>query len=344
MILCVRLHTGETPAGGGSGRARLSDLLALAQDISPAVQELPPDTAIVDVRGAERYFGQDAAGLAALLRVRVLAHLGAGCTIGVAATPMLARMAARQAAPGTTLVVGDDEREVRGFLGPRPVAALPGVGAATARVLRSYGIDTVGKTAAVPLSTLQRITGVRVGRELYEKAHGIDRTAVAADTAATRSYTAERSFRRDELDQDVQGRALLSIAGELGVRMRGTGQVCRSLTLTVRYADRTTTVRTRVLREPTAHSAALADAVRRIHGALGLQRARVRGLSVRAEGLMPAERATRQLTFDPVDDRARRIEAVADRARARFGPRAVMPGSLPRPEGDPGDPGDSGGH
>lgn len=110
--------------------------------------------------------------------------------------------------------------------------------------------------------------------------------------------------------------------------MRVDEQVCRSLTLTVRYADRSTTTRTRTLREPTAHSVALVAAAYRIHDSLGLQRARVRGLSLRAEGLAPAERATRQLTFDPVDDRARRIEAVADRARARFGPRAVVPGTL----------------
>jgi hypothetical protein len=59
-----------------------------------------------------------------------------------------------------------------------------------------------------------------------------------------------------------------------------------------------------------------------------LQRARVRSLSLRAEDLTPVERAARQLTFDPADERARRIEAVADRARAKFGPRAVLPGSL----------------
>lgn len=43
---------------------------------------------------------------------------------------------------------------------------------------------------------------------------------------------------------------------------------------------------------------------------------------------MESERAAHQLSFDPVDERARRIEAVADRLRARFGPQAVMPGRL----------------
>ncbi|MEV7423263.1 MULTISPECIES: DNA polymerase Y family protein [unclassified Streptomyces] len=324
MILCIRLE-GKNDAEAAP--SALPALLGLAEDISPVVQALPPDTALVDVRGARRYFGRDAAGIASVLRVRALAHLGVGCAIGVAATPLLARMAARRAAPGTTLVVAEDERAVREFLAPCPVGALPGVGAATARALRSYGLGTVGAAADVPLSTLQRIVGVRPGRELYEKARGIDRTAVAPNAAA-RSVAAERSFPRDELDHEQHRRALLSITEELGTGMRGTGRVCRSLTLTVRYADRSTTTRTRALREPTAHSAALAAAVYRVHESLGLQRARVRAFSVRAEGLVAVERAARQLTFDPVDERALRIEAVADLARARFGPRAIVPGSL----------------
>jgi nucleotidyltransferase/DNA polymerase involved in DNA repair len=259
--------------------------------------------------------------------VRALAHVGADCAIGVAATPMLARMAVREAEPGTTLVVPDDERETTRFLEPMPVGALPGIGAATARLLRSYGLGTVGRAAAVPLSTLQRIAGVRRGREVYEKAHGVDRTAVVPNASA-RSLAAERTFPLDELDQVRQRRALLSITEELGIRMRGTGQVCRSLTLAVRYADRSTTTRTRALREPTAHSAALSGAAYRMHESLGLQRARVRALSVRAEDLIPAERATRQLTLDPAEDRARRLEAVADLARAKFGPQVLKPGSL----------------
>src|SRR5690606_40643966 len=51
---------------------------------------------------------------------------------------------------------------------------------------------------------------------------------------------------------------------------------------------------------------------------LGLQRARVRAIALRAEGLGPAERASHQLTFDPVDEKVRRLEEVADRARAKF--------------------------
>ncbi|MEV0321907.1 DNA polymerase thumb domain-containing protein [Streptomyces sp. NPDC050658] len=310
--------------------AMLPRLIALVGEFSPVVEALPPDGALVDVTGAVRYFGRDAVELAAVIRVRALARYGFDCVIGAGPGPMLARMAVREAVPGLPRVVGQDPDAVTEFLGPKPVAELPGVGRATARTLCSYGLDSVGKAAAAPLSTLQRLIGARAGRELHEKAHGVDRTRVVPN-AASRSLAAERPFTIDELDPDRHRRALLSITEELGVRMRGDGQVCRSLTLTVRYADRTgysTITRTRTLPEPTAHSGALTATAYRMYESLGLQRARVRGISLRAEGLGPAEQAAHQLMFDPADDRARRIEEVADRARAKFGPGAIVPGTL----------------
>jgi nucleotidyltransferase/DNA polymerase involved in DNA repair len=307
--------------------AALPGLLGLLEEFTPVVEALPPDRALVDLRGAERYFGRNAAELAALIRVRALAHHGVDCAIGAGPGPMLARMALRAAAPGAVRVVPEEPGAVAEFLTGLPVRALPGVGAATARTLCEYGLDTVGKAAAAPLSTLQRLVGARVGRELHDKASGIDRERVVPN-AVSRSLAAEHPFVRDELDPGRHRRALLSATEELGARLRNVDQVCRVLTLTVRYADRSSTARSRTLDEPTAHSAALTAEAYRMYEALGLQRARARALVLRAEGLTSAEQTAHQLTFEPVDEKVRRIEEVADRARAKFGPRAVMPGTL----------------
>ncbi|MEU1133899.1 hypothetical protein ABZ383_29265 [Streptomyces sp. NPDC005900] len=307
--------------------AALPQLLGMLGEFTPQVEALPPDAALLDLRGARRYFGRSAVELAPLIRVRALALYGVECAIGAGPGPMLARMAARGAAPGVTRAVPEGPDGVREFLAGRPVGDLPGIGRATARTLCEYGLDSLGKVAAAPLSTLQRLVGARAGRELREKARGVDRTRVVPNSAA-RSLAVERPFPRDELDPFRHRRALLSGAEELGVRMRAEGQVCRALTLTVRYADRSTTVRTRTLPEPTAHSTALTTAAYRAYEALGLQRARVRAVALRAEGLGPAEQAAHQLTFDPADEKARRIEEVADRAREKFGPGTIVPGTL----------------
>jgi nucleotidyltransferase/DNA polymerase involved in DNA repair len=320
-ILCVRFQLPPMY------EAALPGLLGLLEDFTPVVEALPPDGALADLRGAERYFGRSAVELAAVIRVRALARYGVDCAIGAGPGPALARVALRDARPGVTCAVPEDPGGIAEFLAGRPVSALPGVGTATARTLGEYGLDTLGLVAAAPLSTLQRLIGARAGRELRERASGIDRGRVVPN-AVSRSLVAERPFDIDELDPGRHRRALLSAAEELGARLRAVEKVCRTLTLTVRYADRSSSVRSRTLKEPTAHSAALTKAAYGMYEALGLQRARVRAIALRAEGLAPAGQASHQLTFDPVDEKVRRIEEVADRARAKFGPRAVMPGTL----------------
>ncbi|MFJ6580065.1 DNA polymerase Y family protein [Streptomyces sp. NPDC004290] len=317
MILCVRFRL--EPAD----EAALPRLVDLLREFTPVVEAAPPHEALADVRGALRYFGRSPAELASVVRVRALALYGVDCVIGAGPNPMLARLAAREARPGATLVVEDPAA----FLRDRPVAALDGVGRATARTLCGYGLDSAGRVADAPLAVLQRLVGAKAGRELWERARGIDRTPVVPN-AASRSIAAERAFPHDETDRTAQRRALLSLAEELGARLRTEAQVCRGLALTVRYADRSTTTRSRALPEPTAHSAALTALAYAVHDSLGLQRARVRGIALRAEGLRDAEGTAHQLSLDPADEKTRRIEAVADRARARFGPRAILPGSL----------------
>ncbi len=99
--------------------------------------------------------------MAALIRVRALALYGVECAIGAGPGPMLARMAARGAAPGVTRAVPEGPDGVREFLADRPVGELPGIGRATARTLCEYGLDSLGKVAGAPLSTLQRLVGAR---------------------------------------------------------------------------------------------------------------------------------------------------------------------------------------
>ncbi|WP_129838790.1 helix-hairpin-helix domain-containing protein [Streptomyces sp. RFCAC02] len=320
--LSVRALPGHRAAGSAGDHDGILDVL---RDITPVVQALPPDAALADVGGALRYFGLDAERLARLFRVRCLALHGIDCAVGVAPNPLLARLAAgpADAGPGVT-AVPDDPAAITAFLADRPPAALHGIGPATARALTAYGLDTAARVAAAPPATLQRILGARTARRVRDLVRGIDPTPVVPGAPA-RSAAAEHRFGHDELDPGVRRRALLTLADDLGHRLRGTGQCARALTLTVRYADRSVTTRHRTLREPTAHTPVLVTAAYALHDALGLQRARVRSLALRAEDLADAADAARQLSLDPSDDRRRRAEAAVDLARARFGPDAAGP-------------------
>lgn len=93
-ILCVRFQLPPMY------EAALPGLLGLLEEFTPVVEALPPDTALADLRGAERYFGRTAVELASVIRVRALALHGVDCAIGAGPGPLLARMALREARPG----------------------------------------------------------------------------------------------------------------------------------------------------------------------------------------------------------------------------------------------------
>jgi DNA polymerase IV len=327
----LRIHFHLPDASDADVYERLVEQL---HGISPRTQALPPADADCDVTGALRYYGRTPYELAQLIQLRALALYGIATTIGSAGNRMLAAMAADATAPGGISHLDNSPEAIAGFLRPRPTGALYGVGPATANLLARHGLHTIGTAADTPPGTLQRLLGKTHGRLLHERARGIDDRSVVPQATA-RSCSADHVFDRDELDPDGHRQALLGLTEHLGTVLRTERQIARRLTLTVRYADRTATVRTRTLTEPTHHTAALTRAAYDIYATLALQRARVRGIALRAEDLQSAERATTQLTFDPGDDKRRRIEAAADKARARFGPAAVIPATTAIP-GTPG--------
>jgi DNA polymerase IV len=317
-IAHLYLHAGLT-------EAQYADVIELVSGITPHVQAVPPDAVQLDLTSALRYFDLSPYDVVQMTMMRLKGLYGIDCSAGLAGNRMLAAMAADASAPGDTTWV--PAGQAADWLYPRPVTALPGIGRTTAETLSRYGLHTIGQVVDLPAGTLQRLLGAAPARLLAERARGHDPRPVTPSEPAAH-LVADLVLERDSLDPAQHHRAVLGLADRIGGRLRGERRITGRLTLTVRYADRSSTTRTRALAEPTNHSAALATAALGLLDSLGLQRARVRAFAVRADALLPAHAAYRQLSLDPGDDRARAAEAAADRARRRFGPGAVRPATL----------------
>ncbi|MEV0906381.1 DNA polymerase Y family protein [Streptomyces hokutonensis] len=316
----AHFHLHAAPSG-----VQYDDVIELVSGITPHVQAIPPNALQVDLTSALRYFDLSPYDAVQTVKMRLKALYDIDSSAGLAGNRMMAAMAADASAPGDTTWVPTGQ--AADWLYPRPVTALPGIGRATADTLHRYGLHTIGQLTDLPPATLQRLLGVGQARLLTERARGHDpRPVVPAEPAA--HLIADLALSRDCLDPAQHHRAVLGLADRIGQRLRGERQFAGRLTLTVRYADGTSTTRTRALPEPTDHSPALAATALGLLTSLGLQRARVRAFVLRADDLRPAGSAYRQLSMDPTDARARAVEAAADRARRRFGQGAVRPAAL----------------
>ncbi len=299
-------------------------VMALFRSITPLVEPLSLDEAFLDVSGAGRRLG-DAAAIGEYIRARVFDEQGITCSVGVAGTKFVAKLASTRAKPDGMLVVRP--AEVMDFLHPLPVGALWGVGAKTEEVLLRLGLRTVGDLAHVPARTLQRAVGAAAGSSLHELAWGRDPRRVVPDEPE-KSAGHEETFGTDVDDPAVIRRELLRLAERTAGRLREGGWLARTVSIKVRFADFTTITRSRTLDVPSDVGQELYDTARSLFEALGLDRARIRLVGVRAERLVQAGATPQQLELGAREHGRRDAELAADRAARRFGAGAVRPATL----------------
>jgi DNA polymerase-4 len=139
---------------------------------------------------------------------------------------------------------------------------------------------------------------------------------------------AEETFDVDVADQRVIHRELLRLSDRVAARLRAAGQVGRTVSIKVRFADFSTLTRARTLPAPTDGGRELYETARQLYQALGAEGALIRLVGVRVEGLLAAEGAPRQLQLGARERGWREADRAVDRAVQRFGPGAVRPATL----------------
>ncbi|MBE1535276.1 DNA polymerase IV [Actinomadura algeriensis] len=330
-------HAVVLPVSHGKYSRVSASVFELFRSITPLVEPLSLDEAFLDVAGAVRRLGRPAE-IARSIRAQVRAQQGITCSVGVASTKFVAKLASTRCKPDGLLVVPADG--VVEFLHPLPVASLWGVGERTEQALTRLGLRTVGQLAQVPVTTLQRELGNALGAHLHELAWGRDPRDVVAHTP-DKSIGAEETFETDVDDPEVIRRELLRLAERVGERLRAGGHAGRTVSVKLRMANFKTITRARTLTEPTDLARVIYITACELYEGSGLERVRLRLVGVRVENLSPAGEAPRQLALDEPESGWREAERAMDQVAHRFGRGAVRPAALVR-RADDGDGRDGG--
>ncbi|MGZ8594216.1 MAG: DNA polymerase IV [Actinomycetota bacterium] len=309
------------PADFAAYRAHSNRFREILLAHTPLVEPISLDEAFLDVGGATSLFGPPPA-IAAKIRADVEREVGVTCSVGVASTKFVAKLASDGCKPDGLLVVPADG--VMSYLEPLPVGRLWGVGEKTGQVLGRLAIRTIGDLGRTPESILTRLLGEQGPRHLTQLAHGIDDRDVVP-YEAPKSVGHEETFERDIDDEETILRELLALSGRVASRLRADGYRARTVTLKVRLATFTTLTRARTLPDATDVGADLYRVVAELYRALPGERRRVRLLGVQASGLVQG--AAEQLALLR-GERWGDVERAVDRIEARFGRGAAGPASL----------------
>ncbi|MBV9593955.1 MAG: DNA polymerase IV [Actinobacteria bacterium] len=295
-----------------------AQVMSILRDVTPSVEPLSLDEAFLDVSGAVRLLGRPTR-IAERIRARVLDDLGLTCSVGVASTKFIAKLASARCKPDGLLVV--PAQGALAFLHPLPVTVLWGVGAATAEPLRRLGVRTVGDLAQIPVETLRRSVGAAAAAQLNELASGRDAHRVEP-RAIEKSISADHTTDTDLTESSEIHAQLRRLSVEVGRRLRGRAMLARTVGIKIRFADFRTVTRVRSLPAWVDSDQAIQDAARALYDGLALDRPRVRLVGVKVESLrVPAETAT-QLSFDDLAP-VNRADRAIDDVRARFGDLAL---------------------
>jgi DNA polymerase-4 len=209
------------------------EVWSTVREIVPTVEQAGIDEGYLDLEQVAPAF-DDARAVAESVRAVVRARTRLSCSLGVATSKVVAKVASDRRKPGGLTVVRPGREAA--FLAPFPIRLLPGVGPRAEERLAAAGIKTIGGLAALDDDGLRTVVRGVVGRQLRDRARGLDPRQLEVSTERI-SISNEETFAQDIADPERLHDELRRQASRLAQHLRDRGQVARTVTTKLRYPD-----------------------------------------------------------------------------------------------------------
>jgi DNA polymerase IV len=295
----------------------------LMQDLTPLVQPLSIDEAVVDLAGTEALHGAPPAAVLARFALAVEREVGVTVSIGLAANRLMGKIAAGREKPRGFTVI--DAAEAPGLLAPESVRLLPGVGAALAKRLELLGMTRLGHLQALSDRDAVRKLGDD-GLSLVRRSRGED-SRIVDPLRETKSISAETTFDHDLTDVHDLERHLFRLCEKLGRRLKGQGFAAGGVVLKLKTSAFASRTRNSRLASPTVLPDRLFAEARAmlVKEATGTA---FRLIGIGAQPLAPLNAADHGDLADQETPRMAAAQAAIDALRGRFGDAVIKRGRL----------------
>jgi DNA polymerase-4 len=207
------------------------EVWSIVREMVPTVEQAGIDEGYLDLGAVAPAF-DDARALAETVQAVVRARTRLSCSLGVATSKVVAKVASDRRKPGGLTVVRPGHEAA--FLAPLPLRLLPGVGPRADERLRAAGIETIGDLAALP--DRHPLLPGKVGSMLRDRARGIDPRALEVSTERI-SISQEETFPRDIGDTERLHDELRRMSAQVARYLHAREQTARTVTTKLRYPD-----------------------------------------------------------------------------------------------------------
>jgi DNA polymerase-4 len=241
------------------------------------VEPLSSDEAFLDVTENKKGMSSSE-DIAKDILNRIYKETGLTASAGVSFNKFLAKVGSDFHKPfGITIITKDGASE---FIDNLPIRKFFGVGKATEKRMKEYGIETGKDLKKYSLFELKKMFG-KSGMYFYNMAHGIDNREVHL-YHSRRSIGSERTLHEDLINRDEIIEVLEGIAGRLTDRMKRYGISGKTITLRVKYYNFKRISRSITLKGPVNDKEIIMENVKRMiqKTCIGKRRVRLVGIAL----------------------------------------------------------------
>ncbi len=295
----------------------------LMDALTPLVEPLSIDEAFLDLSGTQALHKAPPALVLARFARAVENEIGVSISIGLSHNKFLAKIASDLDKPRGFAVIS--KAETLGFLAPRPISLIYGVGKVFTEALRKDGLVTIGQLQAEPPENLIRAYG-ETGARLARLAQGEDARRISPD-GEMKTISSDTTFNTDISGLEALSIELLKVTERLSERLKAKNVVGDTVTLKLKSAGFRLRTRARHLMIPTQLANVIYDT------GLSLLQREVDGTAFRligigVSGIEAADGSDPADLLEPATARKAAAERAMDRVRDRFGREAVVRGKL----------------
>jgi len=288
-------------------------------ELAPVVERASIDEMYMDFTGCEHLYGHDLGAFLPKLQRLVQDEFSLPCSIALATTKTVAKIAVGTVKPSGVCVVpsGEEER----FLARLPIGVIPGIGTKTEAFLVSRGFAVVADLQRLTLPEMHRLLGAHA-EWLHDVVHGGGSDSVETDHIR-KSIGREETFGSDLREGAQMERELRALVEDVCGRLRAHGWRARTIQLKLRYADFETITRARTV-EPVDHDAVVFTAIKDLFYASYDRRRAVRLLGVQLSHFEEGEQL--ELALDPRTRQREEVLKAVDALRAKYGDAVIHVG------------------
>ena len=296
------------------------EVMSLLKDYTPLMEQVSIDEAYLDITGCERLHGKPEE-MAHGIKKRIRDTVGLPCSIGIAPTKFLAKIASDLDKPDGLYIIRPED--VVAFIDGLPIRKVPGVGKMMHQQLDQMGIKTLGEVRKYSDQTLTKKLG-RYGQRLIDLSGNVDKSKVTPSHTA-KSVSSETTLAENTADKALLKGHLLRRAESVARQLRKSGQRARTVTLKVKHSDFRQVTRRTSLSDPTQSSKAIYDAAVDLLDRYAIKK-HVRLIGVGTSGLVPVDMPKQAELFGDLSVGANRddtdwekVDAAVDSIVRKFG-------------------------